>query len=72
MTAFCPRSNAIYLMECILCNKQHVREAKTSFNIRLNNHQKDVKKVEEIMACKHIQLGATISTNMQNLPLLIS
>ena len=32
----------MYLMECILCNKQYVGKAETSFNIRLNNHRKDV------------------------------
>ena len=42
-------------MECILCNKQYVGKAETSFNIRLNSHRKDVKKVEAIMACKHFQ-----------------
>ena len=42
-------------MECILCNKQYVRKAETKFNKRLNNHRKDVKKVDPIMACKHFQ-----------------
>ena len=42
-------------MECILCNKQYVGKAETSLNIRLNNHQKDGKKVDAIMACKHFQ-----------------
>ena len=42
-------------MECILCNKQYVGNSETSFNIRLNNHRKDVKRVDAIMACKHFQ-----------------
>ena len=42
-------------MECILCNKQCVGKAETHFNIRLNNLQKDGKKVDTIMACKHFQ-----------------
>ena len=42
-------------MECILCDKQYVGKAETSFNIRLNNHRKDVKKVDAILACKHFQ-----------------
>ena len=42
-------------MEYILCNKQYVGKAEISFNIILNNHRKDVKKVEAIMACKHFQ-----------------
>ena len=40
----CASSYVIYLMQCILCNKQYVGKAETSFNIRLNNHQNDVKK----------------------------
>ena len=40
-------------MECILCNKKYVGKTETSFNIRLNNHRKDVKKVNTIMICKH-------------------
>ena len=40
-------------MECIFCNKQYVGKVETSFNIRLNNHRKNVKKVDAIMACKH-------------------
>ena len=42
-------------MECILCNKQYEGKIETSFNIRLNNHQKDVKKVDAKMACKYFQ-----------------
>ena len=42
-------------MECILCNKQYVGKAETSFNIRLNNHRKYVKKADVIMADKHSQ-----------------
>ena len=42
-------------MKCILCNKQYVGKPETSFNIRPNNHRKDVKKVDAIMACKHFQ-----------------
>ena len=42
-------------MDCILCKKQYVGKAETGFNIRLNNHRKDLKKVNAIMACKHFQ-----------------
>ena len=51
----CACTYVIYLMECILCNKQYVGKAETSFNIRLNNYRKDVKKTNAIMACKHLQ-----------------
>ena len=46
----CASSYVIYWMGCILSNKQYVGKAKRSFNERLNNHQKDVKKVDTIMA----------------------
>ena len=34
-------------MECILINKQYVGKAEKSFNIRLNNHRKDMKKSQD-------------------------
>ena len=43
----CVSSLVIYLKECILCNKQYVGKAETNFNVRLNNHRKDAKKVEQ-------------------------
>ena len=42
-------------MECILCKIQYVRKVETAFNIRLNNHRKDTKKSDSILACKHLQ-----------------
>ena len=36
----CASSYVIYFMECILCNKQYVGKAETTFNTRLNNHRK--------------------------------
>ena len=48
----------IYLMECTLCNKQYVGKSETPFNLRLNNHRKDVKnhsRQDTILACKHFQ-----------------
>ena len=68
----CTRNYVTYLMECILCYNQYVGKAETNFNIRLNNHQKDAKKVDAIMACKHFKQESHFSINMQNLPLLIS
>ena len=47
-------------MEFILCSKQYVGKAETSFDIRLHNHQRDVKKVDGIMACKHFQKESCI------------
>ena len=51
----CASSYVLYLMECILCNKQYVGKSETCFNIRLNNHRKDVKKVDAIMTWKQFQ-----------------
>ena len=45
----------IYLMECILSKMQYVGKAETAFNLRLNNHRKDTKKSNSILACKHFQ-----------------
>ena len=38
----CKSSSVIYLMECTLCKIQYVGKVETPFNIRLNNHRKDV------------------------------
>ena len=40
----CSSAYVTYLMECTLYKKQYVGKSETSFNIRLNNHRKDVKK----------------------------
>ena len=32
---------------------QYVGKADTAFNLRLNNHKKDTKKSNSILACKH-------------------
>ena len=42
-------------MECTLCNKQYIGKAETLFNIRLNNHRKDTKDPNTILACRHFQ-----------------
>ena len=41
----------LYLLECILCNLQYVSKSETSFNIRLNNHRKDVSNLKTIPTC---------------------
>ena len=40
-------------MECRLCSIQYVGKSETPFNIRLNNHRKDVKRSDSIPACQH-------------------
>ena len=49
----CHSNYVIYLSECILCNFQYVGKSETAFNIRLNNHRKDIKKRNTIEVCKH-------------------
>ena len=51
----CKTEYAIYLMECIICNLWYVVKNETPFNIRLNNHRKDVKDPSVILAGKHFQ-----------------
>ena len=43
------------MMEFILCNKQYVGKAETSFNTRMNDNPKGVKKVDAIMTFKNFQ-----------------
>ena len=45
----------MYLPECILCNLQYVGESEISFNIRLNNHWKNVGKPKAIPSCAHFR-----------------
>ena len=40
-------------MECALCKVQYVGKAETAFNIRLNNHRKDVNNPKSIPADLH-------------------
>ena len=42
-------------MECTLCKKQCVGKSETSFNVKLSNHPKDVKKPDATLACRHFQ-----------------
>ena len=46
-------SFVIYLLECHICNIQCVGKSETPFNIRLNNHKKDVINPNAIPAWKH-------------------
>ena len=47
--------DAIYLMECTLYNKKYIGKVETEPNIRLNNHRKDTKDANSILACRHFQ-----------------
>ena len=39
----CHSNYVIYLLEYIMCKIQYVEKSEISFNIRLNNHRKDIK-----------------------------
>ena len=52
---YCESEYTIHLIECILCKIQYVGKAGTAFNLRLNNHRKDTKSPDSILACKHFQ-----------------
>ena len=49
----CKSKFIIYLMECASCRVQYVGKAETAFNIRLNNHRKDVNNPKSIPADLH-------------------
>lgn len=44
-----------YLLQCQICYLQYVGKGKIAFNLRLNNHRKDRKAKNAILACKHFQ-----------------
>ena len=43
-------------MECILCKIQYVGKSETPFNLRLDNHRKDVNNLKAIPACNHFKI----------------
>ena len=49
----CHSNYVIYLLECIMCKIQYVEKPEISFNIRLNNHRKDIKIANAIEACEN-------------------
>ena len=52
----CKSSYLVYLMECTLCKRQYASKSETTFNIRLNNHRKDVHKTNTPEADQHFRL----------------
>ena len=51
----CKSKFSMYLMECALCKVQYVWKAETAFNIRLNNHRKDLNNAKSIPADLHFR-----------------
>ena len=52
----CKSRYVIYLMEYMLCKIQYVGKSETPFNLRLNNHRKDVNNPKAIPACSHFKI----------------
>ena len=52
----CKSSYLIYLMECTLCKRQYTGKSETTFNIRSNNHRKDVYKTNTPEADQNFRL----------------
>ena len=44
-------------MKCVLCNKQYTSKSETAFNLRLNNHRKEVNKQNSLQADQHFRLS---------------
>ena len=51
----CKSSHLIYLIQYRICQQQYVGKSETYFNIELNNHRKDSKNKNPILARKHFQ-----------------
>ena len=52
----CKSSRVIYLLDCQKCGSQYVGKSETPFNIRLNNHRKDVNNVQATLSVsKHFR-----------------
>ena len=47
--------HVICLMECILCKIQYVGNSEIPFNLRLNNHKKDVNNPKAISVRNHFK-----------------
>ena len=52
---YCQQAQKHYLLQCQVCFIQYDDKSETAFNLRLNNHRKDSKKKDAILACTHIQ-----------------
>ena len=45
--------HVMYLLECLVSERQYVGKSGTPFHLRLNNYRKDIKSPHAIEACKH-------------------
>ena len=49
----CKSKMVIYLIEYTKCRLQYIGKSETQLNLRINNHRKDSKKTNSILACQH-------------------
>ena len=56
----CKSKLLIYLMECRICHIQYTGKLETEFNIRLNNHCKDIDRKNALQADQHFKLRKSI------------
>ena len=66
----CKSQAIIYLLQCRICFIQYVVKRETIFNLRLNNHRKDSKKKDAILACTHFQKSNHISQRVTKFVLI--
>ena len=59
----CSSVNVTYVMEYALYQKQYVRKSKTSVNVKLSNHRKNVKKPVAILVYRHFPQKTTFSAS---------
>ena len=52
----CKSQYVTYLMECMLSKIQYVGRSETPFNLRPNNHKKDVNNPKSIPASNHFKI----------------
>ena len=63
----CKSNFIVYLLECELCKIQFVGKAEIAFNIRFNNHKKDIKDPKAIPVDKHFnQTGLTLTYTLNS------
>ena len=52
----CKSKLVIYRTECTICRIQYINKSETQFNLRLNNHQKDVNRQNAPLVDQHFKL----------------
>ena len=60
----CKSENLIYLLQCQICKLQYVGKSESTINIHLNDHRKDAKAEESVLACNNSLNQSTIFSNM--------